>query len=64
MDIMELHQLVGLRRSETDAFEYLFQKEKRTDRKFLSTLQGQGILFHEFGKNQMQQLQDRLQSIL
>jgi hypothetical protein len=54
MDIMELHQLVGLCRNEPDAFEYLFQK-KRADRKFLSALQGQGILFHEFGKIEMQQ---------
>jgi len=28
MDIMELHQLVSLCRSEPDAFEYLFQKKK------------------------------------
>ena len=28
MDIMELHQLVSLCRSETDAFEYLFKKKK------------------------------------
>jgi len=28
MDIMELHQLVSLCRSETDAFNYLFQKKK------------------------------------
>ena len=45
MAIMELHQLVSLCRSETDAFQYLFQKEKRTDEKFLSPLQGVGILF-------------------
>jgi transposase len=28
MDIMELHQLVSLCRSESDAFQYLFQKKK------------------------------------
>ena len=36
MDIMELHQLVSLCRSETDAFEYLFQKKKELKGKFLS----------------------------
>lgn len=54
MGIMELHQLVSLCRSETDAFEYLFQKKKRADRKFLPTLQGTGILYHELWKNPMQ----------
>ncbi len=63
MSIMELHQLVRLCRSETESFEYLFQKKKEQIGIFLSSLRWSRILFHEFWKASVQQLQDRLQSI-
>jgi len=50
MDIMELHQLVGLCRSETDAFEYLFQKKKELIGNFCPRCRGKEFYFMSSGR--------------
>jgi transposase len=50
MDIMELHQLVCLCRSETDAFEYLFQKKKELIGNFCPRCRGKEFYFMSSGR--------------
>jgi transposase len=50
MAIMELHQLVSLCRSETDAFQYLFQKKKELTRNSCPRCGGQEFYFMNSGR--------------
>ncbi len=50
MAIMDLHQLVSLCRSETDAFQYLFQKKKELKRNSCSHCRGQEFYFMISGR--------------
>ena len=50
MSIMELHHLVSLCRSETDAFQYLFQKKKELTRNSCPHCGGQEFYFMNSGR--------------
>jgi transposase len=50
MDIMELHQLVSLCRSETDAFDYLFKKKKEQKGNLCPRCNSQEFYFMSSGR--------------